>query len=237
MTRSKPWFWVAASLSLLLSSSLCFAQFNSVTKIESPKPVSIVTKQPETNANLNSKGVESVTFETSNANEPEDLKKAPVLIKITKLDKVEALTASKLGAHLPIDQILVRSSFGYRIHPITKRYAFHTGIDIGARTADIYAVLHGSVDRCGYNSKLGNFIVLNHGNYTTVYGHLSRIFVNSGDLVKPGEVIGISGATGQVTGEHLHFTVKYKGSLIEPLTFLGTIMTANPNNLYLALFN
>ncbi|RYY19952.1 MAG: M23 family metallopeptidase, partial [Sphingobacteriaceae bacterium] len=90
---------------------------------------------------------------------------------------------------------------------------------------------------CGYNPKLGNFITINHGNYTIVYGHLSKIFVFPGELVKPGEVIGISGATGQVTGEHLHFTVSYKGGLIKPLAFLGTIMTANPNNLYLALFN
>lgn len=218
----------------MLSSSLCLAQFNSVVKVESPIPVNII---PEASTKPNSKGVEFDTFESSKTNEAEDLKKAPVLVKLTNLDKAEALIASKLGAHLPVDNIHLRSSFGYRIHPITKKYAFHTGIDIGARSANIYSVLHGSVDRCGYNSKLGNFIVLNHGNYTTVYGHLSRILVNSGDLVKPGEVIGISGDTGRVTGEHLHFTVKYKGSLIEPLAFLGTIMTANPNNLYLALFN
>ncbi|RZK31333.1 MAG: M23 family metallopeptidase, partial [Hymenobacter sp.] len=203
---SRLWFWVLASLSLLLSSSLCFAQFNSITKKESFILVNIV---PEVITNSNPKGVESGTFETSKINEAEDLKKAPELVVLTNVDKAEALIASKLGAHLPVDNILLRSSFGYRVHPITKRYAFHTGIDISARSANIYAVLHGSVGSCGYNSKLGNFIVLNHGNYTTVYGHLSMVFVNSGDLVKPGEVIGISGATGQVTGEHLHFTVKY----------------------------
>ena len=231
------WFWVLANLSLLLNSLECFGQFNSVVPKESTIPIKIIISTTEATEKSKSKGVESGTFESLETNEAEDLKKAPELVVLTNVDKAEALIASKLGAHLPVDNILLRSSFGYRVHPITKKYAFHTGIDISARSANIYAVLHGSVSSCGYNPKLGNFITINHGNYTIVYGHLSKIFVFPGELVNPGEVIGISGVTGQVTGEHLHFTVRYKGGLIEPLAFLGIVMTANPNNLYLALFN
>ena len=222
---------------MFLSSLECSGQFNSVVPKESPIPIKITIDTTEATEKPKSKGDESVTFKSLEANEAEDLKKIPALVALNNLDRAEALIASKLGAHLPVDNILVRSSFGYRVHPITKRYAFHTGIDISARLANIYAVLHGSVSSCGYNSKFGNFIVLNHGNYTTVYGHLSAVYIKTGELVEPGEIIGISGATGQATGEHLHFTVRYKGNLIEPLAFLATIMTANPNDLYLSLFN
>lgn len=233
----KSWSKALVILSLFLNSLECSGQFNSVVPKESTIPVKIIISTTETTEKPKSKGVESGIFESLEANEAEDLKKAPALVVLTNVDKAEALIASKLGAHLPVDNILLRSSFGYRVHPITKRYAFHTGIDISARSANVYAVLHGSVSSCGYNSKLGNFIVLNQGNYTTVYGHLSAVYVKIGELVKPGEIIGTSGATGQVTGEHLHFTVRYKGYLIEPLAFLATIMTANPNILYLSLFN
>jgi murein DD-endopeptidase MepM/ murein hydrolase activator NlpD len=225
----KKWLHPFLSLYLFLSTNICFAQFNSIVKVETSIPVSITRS--------NFKGVEFDTLKRSYSNETEDLKKAPVLIKLTNLDKAEALIASKLGAHLPIDQFLLRSSFGYRIHPVTKKYTFHTGIDMAARSENIYSVLHGRVNESSYNPKLGNYISINHGNYTTVYGHLSKSLVVAGELVKPGEVIGISGKTGVVTGEHLHFTVKYKGNLIEPLIFLSTIMTAKPNDLYLALFN
>lgn len=128
---------------------------------------------------------------------------------------------------LPLADIKLTSGFGYRIHPILGNIKFHNGIDLSARTANIYSVLHGTVVISSYDSVIGNYVVVNHGLYETIYGHLSIRFVKAGDLVKAGTIIGLSGRTGRVTGEHLHFIVKYKGQSINPLPFLKEILTVN----------
>ena len=121
---------------------------------------------------------------------------------------------------LPLHSLQVTSAFGYRIHPVTGRYAFHAGIDLRARSDTVYAVLAGSVTQTGYNQLLGLFVQLNHGEFQTTYGHLSQFFALPGDSVSTGEPIGITGNTGRVTGEHLHFAVQYHNRYINPLKFL-----------------
>ncbi len=130
-------------------------------------------------------------------------------------------------ASLPLNDIKLTSGFGYRIHPILGNIKFHNGIDLSAREANIFSVLHGIVVISSYDNIIGNYVVINHGLYETTYGHLSVRFVKAGDLVKAGTIIGISGRTGRVTGEHLHFIVKYRGQSINPLPFLREIMTVN----------
>lgn len=224
------WFLV---ICLGFNSSTVFSQFNSVIKKEDPKEVSLVRKIAVPQV----QDPKPLVAAKDQTEEVEELKKAPKPVDLKNMDRAEAVIVSAMGAHLPIDNLILTSSFGNRIHPITKKYSFHTGVDLSARSASIYAVLHGSVLSTGYNSIIGNYIKLTHGNYTTVYGHLSEVYVKPGDLVKAGEVIGLSGNTGRSTGEHLHFTVKYKGYLIAPLIFLNTILRAKPNDLYIALFN
>lgn len=128
---------------------------------------------------------------------------------------------------LPLANIKLTSGFGYRIHPVLGNLKFHNGIDLSARQANIYSVLHGTVVISSYDSIIGNYVVVNHGLYETTYGHLSVRFVTVGDLVKAGTIIGRSGRTGRVTGEHLHFIVKYKGQSINPLPFLREILMVN----------
>ena len=128
---------------------------------------------------------------------------------------------------LPLANIKLTSGFGYRIHPILGNLKFHNGIDLSARQADIYSVLHGTVVVSSYDNIIGNYVVVNHGFYETTYGHLAVRFVKAGDLVKAGTIIGRSGKTGRVTGEHLHFIVKYKGQSINPLPFLREILSVN----------
>lgn len=130
-------------------------------------------------------------------------------------------------SYLPLNTIILRSCFGYRLHPISGKIKFHNGIDLSARTANVYSILHGTVIASCYDNIIGNYIVINHGLYETIYGHLSVRFVKRGDLVKAGTIIGISGQTGQVTGEHLHFIVKYRGQSINPLPFLKEILLVN----------
>lgn len=133
-------------------------------------------------------------------------------------------------ACLPVSDIHLTSGFGYRIHPILGSLKFHNGIDLSVRHANVYSVLHGIVEYSGYDNIIGNYVIVNHGNYETTYGHLSVRFVKPGDLVKAGTVVGISGRTGRVTGEHLHFIVRYNGQTVNPLPFLKTILSVHETN-------
>ena len=130
-------------------------------------------------------------------------------------------------SQLPLDHISLTSKFGYRVHPVLGGIKFHNGIDLSAHNVNIYSVLHGTVVISSYDDAIGNYIVINHGLYETTYGHLSTRYVKEGDLVKAGSIIGRSGRTGRVTGEHLHFIVKYQGQSINPLPFLKEILTIN----------
>ncbi len=115
----------------------------------------------------------------------------------------------------------ISSPFGWRIHPITKRWSFHTGIDIAApEGTPIFAADSGVVEYAGWKSGYGNFIIINHGLYKTAYGHLSKIDVFVGQYVTRGELIGRVGNTGISTGPHLHFEVRYRNRYTNPVTYL-----------------
>ncbi|GLC90081.1 M23 family metallopeptidase [Lysinibacillus piscis] len=99
----------------------------------------------------------------------------------------------------------------------------HRGIDI-ARPSNynILAADNGVVVAAGFSGSYGNRIVINHNNgYTTLYGHLSSIKVEVGQVVEKGSLIGIMGSTGNSTGTHLHFEVEKGGSLVNPLAYVG----------------
>ncbi|MFF1734309.1 M23 family metallopeptidase [Streptomyces sp. NPDC058247] len=101
----------------------------------------------------------------------------------------------------------------------------HTGIDFHAASGtSVHAVGAGTVVEAGWGGAYGNNIVIkmNDGTYTQ-YGHLSSIGVSVGQTVTPGRQIGLSGATGNVTGPHLHFEARTSpeyGSDIDPVAYL-----------------
>ncbi|WP_428951817.1 M23 family metallopeptidase [Streptomyces sp. cg35] len=101
----------------------------------------------------------------------------------------------------------------------------HTGIDFHAASGtSVHAVGSGTVVEAGWGGAYGNNIVIkmNDGTYTQ-YGHLSSIGVSVGQAVTPGQQIGLSGATGNVTGPHLHFearTTPDYGSDMDPVAYL-----------------
>lgn len=130
---------------------------------------------------------------------------------------------------LPLANFKLTSGFGFRTHPVTGiRNSFHEGIDLRANYEPVYSVLSGIVVAVGYNPFLGNYIKLTNGDYTLIYGHLSHLLVKAGDIVNAARVIGLSGATGRVTGGHLHFAVQYKTNYISPLQFLHQLFTIIP---------
>lgn len=108
---------------------------------------------------------------------------------------------------------------------ITQYYAwYHPAIDIANRDAPgIAATDGGTVIVAGWpdSSGYGNRIVIDHGNgYTSLYGHLSNIYVSVGETVSRGQLIGQMGSTGRSTGIHLHLEIHYKGAPLNPLAIL-----------------
>jgi len=114
------------------------------------------------------------------------------------------------------------SGYGVRIDPFTRRRRFHNGLDIRVSIGTpVGAAADGVVIAAGWAGGYGKMIKIRHYNgYTTLYGHLSRIYVRIGQRVKRGQIIGRSGNTGRTTGPHLHFTVWYKGKPVNPALFL-----------------
>jgi Peptidase family M23 len=102
------------------------------------------------------------------------------------------------------------SSFGWRTHPITGSRRFHSGVDIGAPMgAPVVAAGTGFVISSGWNGGYGKAIVIQHnGVQQTLYGHLSEVFVQPGQRIEQGTVIGRVGSTGNSTGPHLHFEAR-----------------------------
>jgi murein DD-endopeptidase MepM/ murein hydrolase activator NlpD len=105
----------------------------------------------------------------------------------------------------------ITSLFGWRIHPITGTRRFHAGTDLGASLGTpVLAADAGKVAIADWLGGYGLTVVLEHENFTqqTLYGHLSEIFVQPGEWVEQGTVIGRVGSTGNSTGPHLHFETR-----------------------------
>jgi murein DD-endopeptidase MepM/ murein hydrolase activator NlpD len=120
------------------------------------------------------------------------------------------------------------SGFGYRIDPVYKVTKFHAGLDFAAAIGTpIYATADGVVKEAGYNAGgYGNNVVINHGyGYETLYGHMYRIKVRTGEKVKRGEVIGYVGSTGKSTGPHCHYEVHKNGQPVDPVYYFYNDLT------------
>ncbi len=109
-----------------------------------------------------------------------------------------------------------------RYHPVLKKYTPHHGIDYAAPTGTpVEAAGDGRVVFAGWKRGYGYFVRIRHNStYTTAYGHFSRIRkgIKKGVRVRQGEVIGYVGSTGLSTGPHLHYEVKVRGRLVNPLS-------------------
>lgn len=121
-----------------------------------------------------------------------------------------------MSVSLPLKRIKVTSPFGMRKDPFTGKRKMHNGIDLYARNDEVYAMFSGVVRKVGYDKRSGNYVTLQHGDYTVSYCHLSRVTVKEKTPVLAGDVVGITGNTGRSTGEHLHLTCKRSGISINP---------------------
>lgn len=137
----------------------------------------------------------------------------------------------------------ITSPFGYRYWD-NGSTEFHKGVDFGVpHGTEELAIADGTVVKiytgcthdypkdsgCGCGGNYGNYvdILTNDGNYYITYGHMAQVYVNVGDEVKNGQIIGTAGCTGWSTGNHLHLELRMEtadGELIDPLTFIQPYM-------------
>ena len=110
------------------------------------------------------------------------------------------------------------SGFSMRLHPIFQTMKAHLGVDYAAPTGTpAQTVGDGVVEFAGVQGGFGNVVIVRHGsNHSTVYAHLSRILVRSGQSVQKGQTIGAVGSTGWSTGPHLHFEFRVNGVHMDP---------------------
>lgn len=129
--------------------------------------------------------------------------------------------ASSGGYIWPVDSRYITSTVGGRSSPGGVGSTNHKGTDIGrvGYTSSIYAAKAGTVIVSQYSSSYGNYVVISHGSgNTTLYGHMSSRKVEEGQYVQQGQVIGITGSTGNSTGPHLHFEITENGVRVNPLS-------------------
>ncbi len=120
----------------------------------------------------------------------------------------------------PVDGARLSSGFGPRRHPVLGYNKVHKGLDFAAPTGTpIYAAGDGVVEKAGRWSSYGIYARIRHnGTYKTAYAHMSKLGkgITAGARVKQGQIIGYVGATGRVTGPHLHYEVLVDGKQVNP---------------------
>jgi murein DD-endopeptidase len=191
-------------IALLSSSAHVSAQFNTITNRTATIKI--------TNGRVQKQN-----------NHPESVEMVNVVDSATMVGN-NMFVEKYLSVAYPLASIVVTSPFGVRRDPISGKTAQHGGVDLRAHFQPVYAMMHGMVARVGYERKGGNFLAIQHGDYSVTYCHLSQVLVRNGASVKPSDVVAVSGASGtRCTGPHLHISVKYKGKAINPMIVLDFI--------------
>lgn len=156
------------------------------------------------------------------------------------LDELQAMAknkenmASAIPAIWPIDRTKLKAFYAFGVrkkHPIYKTRRMHKGVDMSTDYGvPVYATGDGVVSKIEQGRRrrgYGRQIVIDHGfGYKTRYAHLLKMFVEKGDSVKRGELIGEVGSSGGSTGPHLHYEVMYMGRNVNPVNYFNRNMTS-----------
>jgi murein DD-endopeptidase MepM/ murein hydrolase activator NlpD len=123
--------------------------------------------------------------------------------------------------HSPLDKAWVSSTFGNRRNPFTGTVLLHAGVDLAApQGTPVHSIGDGVVDDTGWDLVYGNYVFVDHQNgYRSFYAHFQSVSVKKNQLVHQGDVLGLLGSTGQVTGAHLHIEIHQNGMAKDPLLY------------------
>jgi murein DD-endopeptidase MepM/ murein hydrolase activator NlpD len=160
-----------------------------------------------------------VNYQVTSYNEIEQLIK-------NQGQKLASIPAIQPVSNRDLDRIA--SGFGMRIDPVYGTPKMHKGLDFTApQGTPIYATGDGKVEMAGFDeSGYGNHVIINNGyGYETLFGHMSRVKVRAGEVIKRGEVIGWVGSTGKSTGPHCHYEVHINGREVDPVYFFYNDLT------------
>ena len=123
----------------------------------------------------------------------------------------------------PCAYTMITSPFGNRNTGIAGASTNHQGIDLAApEGTPIYASRTGRVTAATYGKSAGYYVSINHGDgFSSIYMHMTRYVVSSGQAVSAGQVIGYVGSTGVSSGPHLHFGISYNGTYVNPANYVS----------------
>ena len=141
--------------------------------------------------------------------------------KLNRWSALRVLLAS-LPLTAPLDQYRISSGYGSRKDPVNGRKAQHRAVDFAAPSgSSIYATAPGKVVFAGRRGRYGRTIEIDHGHgIRTRYAHLRKILVKVGSEVDHRQKIGLVGSSGRSTGPHVHYEIRYKNKVRNPMKFL-----------------
>lgn len=210
--------YIIITLLQFLSLSLFAQTFNSVMKPVSLNSVSTVSDD---------KKIARPAEDTTRILLPDSLPK--LSIPHPRMDEQLKDDPPTIAFSKPLSYLQKTSKYGYRFHPILKRWRFHAGVDLASNADTVYSMLSGKIKDSGYSSTLGYYVRTEHsdGKLEVLYAHLSEYYYLKGDSLSAGEPIGITGSTGLSTGDHLHLGVYKEGRHVDPIIFMSQILNFN----------
>ena len=143
--------------------------------------------------------------------------------KGTTDDDKKKLMLSIIPSGSPLKrELYVTSPFGVRVHPISGAKKEHHGIDLRVNIGDgVFSPAIGRVSFAGVRGGYGNTVIVDHMyGFQTLYGHLSKLHVQAGEIVGKGKLLAEGGNSGSSTGPHLHYEIRYNGTPIDPKNFI-----------------
>jgi murein DD-endopeptidase MepM/ murein hydrolase activator NlpD len=159
----------------------------------------------------------------------EDLERTSAEAKVMKARMEPIIDRWNHTPSIPPTAGYLSSPFGIRLSPFARRnetddglLGFHSGIDItNAENTPIQATADGEVVQAGWMDRYGNGVVVSHSQQLeTLYAHMARVRVKSGQMVTRGDILGDMGRTGNATGVHLHYEVRLNGRPVNPMPYM-----------------
>lgn len=138
--------------------------------------------------------------------------------------EADAVYPISLSNTQPIENAVLTSSFGPRVHPVTgQQSSFHKGIDLAAEQGSpIRALANSTVRTAAQSDSYGNYLILQHTDgICALYAHCEQLLVKEGEHIQAGQTIATVGDTGTATGYHLHLELWYAGKLLNPEDYIA----------------